>query len=540
MAYAPANQYPKPITVQSGPWSGMRDALDPTAAAADKVTYAQNMVIAPGPQGRAYIGRPGFEAMGAGTSPLGPSASRRVGQAIKTWTRQNGSRLTVAVVGGNVYTWDPPTDVWTHALTDAHLAAAGVVLSQSVRVALVPFYDGQDRLVVSDGVNTPWMWTGVVGGGITKLTNAPIFYGPPVVYYGKLVGIKANERNTIVWSEEGLPNEGYEATIGNRTYVNAWTVGQNAGADRVFALAATNEALVVFRETSITRVSGAIASDFKTAGTQSDVSSRIGTRSPWSVDVLDRGIAFLDSEGRPTVLGPDGSIAEIWRDARETIKRIPNATLENAVGIAIPSCHAFLFGVADVGETNPNLWLAFDIESFTFQSVWVGFTAGAVGNIWSAQNPRRWAFLAPSSGMAYRHGCLENGPWSDAGVAIEHIVRAQFFFRDLTAESRIASIEWGLNSPVDVTVNITNETSRGQGSVQTANVVTAFGSVYDVAEYDVDTYAYETRDQRVKVGRLEYGRWCRPEVRHSGLNEIFSVMDCRVMARERRSAPNVP
>lgn len=167
----------------------------------------------------------------------------------------------------HIDTWDGTA--WTTVVTNAQLVVAGISWT-TVYVELF-WCEFNNQVVFSDGVNVPWTWDGTAGAGIVRLTNAPIAWGPPTVYYGKLFFIKVSERDTIVWSEENQPNTGYEAG----GYNNAWSLTQTGGGALV-ALLGTNAALVYFRADSIGRILGPVTTAFQSSGVHDDVSTSVG------------------------------------------------------------------------------------------------------------------------------------------------------------------------------------------------------------------------------------------------------------------------
>jgi len=131
----------------------------------------------------------------------------------------------------------------------------GMAVSTSARIYSCVL---ADQIIFSDGVNTPFMWS---GAAFTVLANCPVLYGQPRIHYAKLFGIKAVKRNTIVWSEENDPTIGYEAGI----YNNGWELVQTR-AEGLHALFATNEALYYFRERTIGAIRGEVTPDFRSDG----------------------------------------------------------------------------------------------------------------------------------------------------------------------------------------------------------------------------------------------------------------------------------
>jgi len=169
-------------------------------------------------------------------------------------------------VGLQTYDW---AGTWTTRVTRAQILAAGVTLpAAGVEVFTVVF---NKTVVFSDGVNLLWTWDGTNGGGIVSLTNCPVAYGRPTVYYGKLFVIKNTERNTIDWSEENQANTGYEAGGFN----NSWSLTQTGTAPLV-AIIGTNAGLYYFRGRSCGVIKGAVNPDFVTSGVHDAVSTTLG------------------------------------------------------------------------------------------------------------------------------------------------------------------------------------------------------------------------------------------------------------------------
>lgn len=219
------------------------------------------------------------------------------------------------VGGGRVFRWNVVADTFTEMITQANLTAAGVTFSTSLHVYAVQF---ANLMVFSDGVNTAWAWNGTANGGITKLTNAPVFYGQPTVYYGKLFGIKSTDRVTMVWSEENQVNTGYEAGGFN----NAWSLTQTSG-EPLRALLGVNDGLYYWRASGIGVVRGAVTPTFAASGVHDSISDEIGhiqwdddfygTLAPQGPIYTEGWIFFCDQQGRPWAVGAGGGgLDPLW------------------------------------------------------------------------------------------------------------------------------------------------------------------------------------------------------------------------------------
>jgi hypothetical protein len=304
------------------------DSLDPTTAGPSLLRDAQNLFPEQTDIGTAWIGRPGFQT--TGDAPLG--SSTRKAQGYHELVKLNGTRYRIAVHEGVFYTYDWTSDTYT-----SH-SAGMPTLSTAALVAMVTF---ADNVVVSDGVNPPFMWDGTTW---TLLSDCPVLYGKPWVYYDQLFGIKATERSTIVWSEVNDPTIGYEAG----GYNNAWTLGQS-DQDPLTAGVGMNELMYVWRGRSITSILGTPGPDFSTQGTREGISETVGTMSPFAVVVFDRSVYFLDADGRPQRLrvgyGLDTS-PPVWAGCIVFSAQLSRPSLPYCVGAYDQQTQLVVFGVA--------------------------------------------------------------------------------------------------------------------------------------------------------------------------------------------------
>src|SRR3990167_7278799 len=220
-----------PIRARIWPLRAVRDAKQPPARQQDELLSFLNCYPQDTEVGPVLVGRPGFGLMGV---QLGSGSNRR-GQLVAQFTKRAGTTYTVVICGGKFYAYDWGTDTFTEVLDSTDFSGASITLSATAKCYATTF---ADKLLVSDGVNVPWAWDGTSHGGLTKCTNAPVIYGPPVVYYAKWFGIKNTARSTPVWSEEGEVNLGFEAG----GYNNAWDLIQTR-TEGLTALAASNQAL---------------------------------------------------------------------------------------------------------------------------------------------------------------------------------------------------------------------------------------------------------------------------------------------------------
>lgn len=534
MPRSPTRLLPRPEVLIAGPFRGMRDAPEPTAGAPEMALLVENMVRTPGPDNAGLTSRPGFTVMGAALGGVGARAP----QALRTWTKATGSRETTAIVGGKVYGYNWTTDAWTEVVTATNLTSVSITLGSTARVALVPFADG---LVVSDGVNVPFWWDGTSGaGGLVKLTNCPVLYGPPTVYYAKLMGIKNSDRKTLVWSEEGAPNVGYEAG----GYNNAW---DNPGgfADPLTSVVGTNEALYVFRERSSVAITGAVSADFATAGTRSNLSEDVGTLSPWASYATTDGVLIVDADAQPWLMQYGQSApVPLWKDCRQTVRGTPRVVLDQIETVQDDATYSYLIGYPELGQTAVSMLLCFSQSDWQFVGVhrWPE-TLGRMGLLVDGNGVARWGHAGVSDGRVYVHGDLENGPWNDALVAgIQYITQAVVsgaLGYDLDRELQVSELEAALTGDCS-RIAVSYETPRGQSVPLSVSLSSGSGGAWDVDDWDEVDWANSTRDKRCRVGVAGRGRWVRVRVAHSEPGEPFGVTVLRVTAFANQGNPRVP
>lgn len=532
----PARRYPKPLTLQApaGQWAGMVDARETVASTASHVALAENVYRRFAVEGTSYIGRPGFALMGAQMGSVGNRAANWCGQ----FTKYDGTEYTVAVIQGEIHTYNWGSPAWTKVVTAANFATASITRSATSRWYAVPY---GDTLCFSDGINIPFTWSGASGaGGLVSVSNCPVLFGQPVVRASKLVGVKAAERDTIVWSEEADINTGYEAG----GYVNAWSLG-GAYSHRLFALGATNEIIAVIRERSATAIRGAISTDFTTSSTTPDVSATLGTNTPFTA-VLNEGVLFVDQDGRPHLIVPGAQDpVPLWGAFEQYLRGVNRTQLDKAQIVEDLGCDVVLVGVPTSDDTWPATWLAYqrDRGGLVPVAVWSGFTAQASGLVKDGDKLWKWMHIGEDDGYAYVHDIPTGVTWNDANgtstVPIEHAVLPRPLATDSEDECVFTDMVLHSTAPTECDLTVSYVTSRARGSTQTLSLGLT-GAAWDAFNWDEANWSDDTPDQRGAVGLLGRGRYIQPEVRHSVLGQQFGLASVRVHAMVEGADPLIP
>lgn len=505
-----------------GPFLAMRDSLDVTASRRERARLLRNMYpLEPHHTGR-VVGRPGVTGLGA------QLASGADVQWIGQFTKIDGTEYSVAIVGGRIFTLNWGTSAWTEVVTAANLATASVTLSTTAKIRCVVF---ADELIVSDGVNTPFAWDGTTGaGGLTSLTNAPVFYGQPVVHYGKLFGINNANRAEIQWSEEAQPNTGYDAG----GYNNAWELRQT-DTNALVRLVPTNESLYVFRERSITEIFGEVTTNFSSTGTRESVSSTIGTKAPDSVIYANRYIVFADADGNPYYLAPGGTPTPMFEDFHETLDTFDPTCFCDVEASTEPSLDLIVMGYKGVNDTDLGQQLGFHFEGghppFPV-SVLTGYEAKRFGILKNADGEPT-AVHGTTDGYLLEHKTPDDNVWNDvlpAGtVPISHAVHTNFAGLAEQVESHFDRADFLVFARSDATITVRGQTDQALGD---SLVLSYEGEAadWDVAVWDTDVWAgYGI--EHVSVGLNEFGRYCGLNIEHEALGERFGFISGQIRHR---------
>lgn len=500
-------------------YTGMRDSRDPSTADPRKASLLHNVYPVLSRVGGGVEGRPGYKLMG---SQLGGGGRT---QLLFQFSQIDGTEQTVAIVGGKFYTYNWGAGTWNETLTAAHLSAASVTLSSTAKVSAVIF---ADKLIISDGVNTPWAWDGTAGGGITLLSNAPVAYGPPTVYYSRLFFIKNTERTTMVWSEINQPNTGYEAG----GYNLAWTLGQT-DQEALTRLFGTNDALYYWRARSMGSITGEAEDQFQTTGTHDSISQDIGTSSPWSVVFHNDAFSFVDSEGHTQrfVLGAGFQFPPVWHDSRETMSRLSPEKLDQIRGMYRPKEDVIHFPFTPVSADENALGTVYAADTGEFSGVWEYNSNLVELAVVKDGSGGPVVVHGTEDGYIHMHGAHDGTLWSDNGVKITHKVwgspilwdpREEKIFSRLDASFRLESNLSGMSFSM--------VTPDCDTAALSPDALTGGLSLWGAALWGISLWSVGSVEVHIAIGFECRGRWLQPRLIHDTLNERFALLGWSVLA----------
>jgi len=500
----------RPLVGRQGPWRGVRDTMDPPSRDPTLAFRMRNVFPLTPEIGSGVVGRPGFRLAGERTGPTV--------QWIGQFEKSDGTDKTIKIAGGEIYEYDWLTDSWVLRVSQAEIAAADGALETAGRVWAVSF---ADVLVITDGVNQPITWDGTPGGGVAVLTNAPVMFGPPTVYYARLFAIKADERSTIVWCEPGQPNVGWEA----EGYNNSWTLRQTDQAP-LFALCGTNAGLYYFRARSVGMILGAVDEEFRTTGTHEAVSESVGCTSPDTVVIAEDSIWFLDSDGRPQRLRIGGELQEPapWLDARELLRDENLNFLPRAEALYRPDLRQVLFLISTAGSAGASHILTFSAVTGQYLGFWDW--AGMPSVMGMVRDPHTpvWRMMhATPDGTVYWHGTPNESVLDDDGAPIEHEFEGSSAWNgelpgsSTSLEFRFVRLDYSIRPETDV-IRLAYRTPYGESAEFVAHTGMAR---WDVSLWDDENArwggpgALTWHDTHLALGAFGLGRWLVPIVRHN-------------------------
>ena len=413
-----------PQLLSAGPFSGVRATYRLGTVQPGDLLWLQNCHV----DGGAVVSRPGVR-LASPTSPDGITAGAHSCQLIHEFIKLDGTRLIVGVWNGLVHTYDSTGDSWTEVLGASDFSGQSITRSTTAQWYAVTF---NNQVVFTDGTNVPFMWDGTTNGGLTKLTNVPVFYGQPTVHYAKLFAIKATDRATIVWSEEVDAATGYEQS----GYNNTWTLRQT-GSVPLTVIRGTNTGLFYWREEGIGVIDGAVTSDFSSTGTDDAISSTIGILSPEGVEWHGGLFWFVDQHGRMWAMSPSGQMQPLWKDMEATFSRA-GPTLLQSILVRAPDPTLLKVdynGATDHimlhwrGTDSKNIYYVFDANTGRFQGRWnphftIGINPMSAATVRLDSGAPAWfmGFENSFAGYIESTGFLGNGRYQDFVAATQSTV----------------------------------------------------------------------------------------------------------------------
>lgn len=366
---------PKPVTVSSGGWKGVYTSPEPYTPM-NLLTYGKNGYLADPPQETGFYGRPGFRLLLGGTPVYAPAVPFRW-QTIYPHEMLDGSRINFCFIGGHVFR----ANAELTAFED--VTPVGVTINAAIQTR-VYCCSLLDNLIVTDGVNRPWVGTNLTSTPITGTyidydgaAVAWTAYGNPVVYLGSVwfilneVGGVAR-RADVSYSEPGFPLVGYQQA-GSDNNITLST--SNSGP--LFALSSTNVALNYLRQRSIGSIAGSDIGSLQSSPTEDAIAFNVGSQAGQTIGQFGDAIFFNDAIGRPYVWTPGNPPRDIWKQFRSVVDEnsIANPTTTAIVATATiePTLNKYIGAIwspSPATQAPPTQMFIWDAPTGTYEGFW--------------------------------------------------------------------------------------------------------------------------------------------------------------------------
>ena len=293
-----------PVQLTTGPWRGVRTTTDPGDDTTDLLYDATNVLL-PDTAGRsgAYA-RPGFTLL---TSTALASGGTFRGQGAWKFVDLDGTVTNFCVIKGVLYRYDSVSGVFTD------VSPVGITISAAATSRVYGVQFGNE-LVVTDGVNRPWLMTArsstPVTGTVIQFNAANdtwSAFGKPTVYGGSIFFILnllagVSYRSTIAWSLPADAATGYDQT----NYDFTWTIFAT-GVAAITAIQGTNTALYYGTANTIGEIVGPVGPNLQSTATSAAIAVNVGMAIPATVELFGQTIFFCDYRGRPWMLPVGGT-----------------------------------------------------------------------------------------------------------------------------------------------------------------------------------------------------------------------------------------
>lgn len=450
-----------------------------------EVLVAENVFLVNG----RYRGRPGLVQVGA--------ALPGQVQGIFSWDGIDGTRYTVAFANGDMYKLDDVAETWTQV----DLSALAVTISAGAQVQCTHL---RGKLLFTDGVNKPVEWDPDTDT-FTVLLQAPIASDVEIYYAKAFFSGKPDQLLEFEWSQEA------DAQLGYAGVNNVWTFGQRDQGP-ITKLMGGNEALLVFKQDSISLVRGAANDSFVSSGTREGVSESEGALGHRCVVWGGRDVFFLSQTGLRMI--PGGFSEPVKLDVvevegkeyhllSETWPLVNRAYWQNSIAAWDPRHEHILFAVPTTGADLDTI-IVYSQPTKSL-SVFKGWSPTAMATV-EYSSGEEYVLIGDASGKVYRYG---SATYSDNGVAIDHRLESKEHWSELGAvRKRMAKVEFVFNLTTDITT--LEVTPKVDGVARKTRGVSWHGN---------------RGNTRYTRGLNEVGYGLRWVIRHNEVDEQFELVE---------------
>jgi len=349
---------------------------DPYDADPSYLIGAKNTYIPDAMAGSGVYGRPGFRLALAG-DPLYVGAANYRGQCIYSHPMLDGTVIELIVHGGRLFRLDAALAI------AVDVSPVGITIDSNATTR-VYMASCNGSLVVTDGINRPWVGSDLTASPITgtyiDYDGAAVewtAFGAPQVYLGGVFFI-LNEvggvarRLDVSYSEPGLPLVGYQQT----DYDNNISLITSSGSP-VFALSSTNTALYYWRAQSVGTISGPDIGNLSSSPSEDAIAFNVGSQAPATISQFGNSFFFADAIGRPWLFNYGQAPKPIWYDMRGVVQAqqvaSPSTTAIVSTACIEPTLNKYiaaLWSADPISFAPPDTMYVFDAVTANYEGIW--------------------------------------------------------------------------------------------------------------------------------------------------------------------------
>lgn len=473
---------------------GLNDAFAPTAIEDNEAADLQNVVLS---TYGSFATRDGYAKLNSST--LGASV---ICTGLKYYQPISGTKYIVGIFDNDKIckmdygisapdgTWDDITGALTFAIGQNNLATFAI---------------GQDTLIIEDGLNTtaPYKWTG--SGNAAALGGSPP-NATLVAFHKNMAFAAGNNTN---------PSTLYFSDVGD---IENWTTGLSGNisvetndGSIIRAIIPGFDALYIWKDSSIWRLTGADKDTFQTQRMVSDV----GCISPKAVSRIGNDFYFTDRQGDIYLYDGAIKLKLISTKVQGTISGANFSRWQYVVTEQFGDDYYASF--SNTGLTTHSRILLFD----SFNTAWVkftGFNANAMAVVDDGSGEDMLIF-GDYGGFVYQYPSGTN----DAGTAIDaYYTTKQFRFSEVSVEKDFKLLNIYASQKGNYNLSVENRKNFGTTGTVTSISLLGESSLWGTAVYGTDLYG----GQNLIIGRIEVnqeGKFFQIKFSNPNLDEPFEI-----------------
>lgn len=481
-------------------WGGLNDNLSTTEISDSEATDIQNISF---DTGGALKKRYGFRTLPTENPQKAATGTTVCVNGLFFYKKDNGNRYLVALCNNDSKATLMKKDYSAGGGTEAGAweNIDNSELNSAYSNDLRPdFAVAQDKLVfvTGDGTSVPYMWNGT-DKSVRLTTNANVSSGSVIEYHKNIL---------FITGRNDYPSRVFFSNLDDITTYTAtdFLDVETSDGSKVRALKSVYNALYIFKDESIWRLSGSNSDNF----TLEKMVDGIGTISNNSVQIVNNIIYFITNQGDIAVYDGGYNVKFVSSKIRNTIGNLNTSRTAQSLGLAFSTYRYndfdYYASTTTAGSAANNYVLVFD----TSLGAWTRFK-GMDANAWcvaDGENNENKLYFGDYSGYVHRYPSSYYYDGNIASSAISAFYQTKWFKYE---ESCLGDKYWRLlktfalsESSSGSTVYLNAECRTDYESSGRVVHINLEGSAanWDVAKWDVDLWG----GQVIIVGRSEINK----------------------------------